>query len=1251
MLKLDHRGFPTLSVAAAISLVLSGAALAQQTQTAAESGEQDSNVSELDEVVVTGSRIRRESLSEAPVPTVTVGSEQIAERQYTNVIDAVSELQIGTVQTSRGANTQFGSNFAFVDLLNVGTQRTLTLLNGRRVVPSNQGTVFVPGNASGAQVDLSLINPLILERVEVVSGTGGAVYGADALAGVVNIITKQDFEGFNVDVSGGIVEDGRDMNSRVSAIFGKNLFNDRLNFTVTGEYYNSDLVRTNDKSPGRYQGAPITNSLNSATRDPNAFSGTQAVADLIAGRTLNPVFVPTNSDGVPSTVFGPQSLRDPQISTGGVLAAGQFLGGATATTPFYPSTTVGVAAGFGAAADPQGLAFFAPSALTAAQAANPTAVIAALSPGLDVTALSAAQRSTLALQLLQRNRPTPYEYALRNPQVNPLLYVASFGGTGAYPTINNTDPATAALFPRVAVPLQFDPSGNLVPFDVGTIAPPNQARVGAAFNGTGYDSFAARHQQTRAGTERAAFMAQHKFDITDNIRWTGEYLYTDITFKSIGAAQANSPRGSTTAGTRSIPIYVDQNPFLNAQARATINGLGTQGLTIPVIGGQRALYMGRALADLTGGGSESANEVKTWRVAQVLEGDFQLAGRDVSWSLSGALGEAESVNRAEQLLDIEFALAADVVQGPNGPVCRQQTLAAPESIAVRNPQLATINTALSLVPTAAQVAACRPLNLFGDGAPSPEAIAYVTADGGTTNTNEQEYFAASIGADLFELPAGALALNLQGEYRSESIAFVPGEVAAAGAARNTRTLPNTGELEFTEYGAELRLPIFGGEASYPVLRGLEIEGAFRRVKREQETESTFFANSGPATEDDVYSIGLRWKPLEQLTLRGNVSTSVRSASLVELFSAPSSGFSNPAGGANPCRNSAITQGPNPDIRRRNCIAAVRALGIAADDAAAAAFLSTFTGTAGARPAAATGNPFLQNEKGDAYSIGLTWAPDYAPGLQVGIDYINLEITEEVGLYSPADYIQNCFDSASFPGSVVSGTPVCDLFTFGVQQGGQFVIPSVNPITGNPVTGGAPTGSPAQVQAGFETAFFQFPNFNLGKRELQAVNFEARYNFDLENLLGDRAENWGNLGLRASVFYTKKLDLFADGITLSDQRAGQDPLTASGVPKYQTRFDVRHKIGAFTHTLQWFWRDETVDNVLTPTDQFPEQSVAFVNRAYHYFNYNSEYDVNDDLSVKFTINNLTNTDGPNGIYGDAYDLGIGREYVLGVSMKF
>ncbi|NBR00635.1 MAG: TonB-dependent receptor, partial [Actinobacteria bacterium] len=182
-----------------------------------------------------GSRIRRAQVevADSTIPYTSIGAEELEGRQVTNLIDALRDLPLASVSSNRGANTQFGDNYSFVNLLSVGSQRTLTLLNGRRVVPSNQGTVFVPGNASGAQVDVSLINPLIVERTDIITGSGGAVYGADAIAGVINVVTRSDFEGASADVSAGITEVGDGESYRLSGIWGKNFLDGRLNLTVS----------------------------------------------------------------------------------------------------------------------------------------------------------------------------------------------------------------------------------------------------------------------------------------------------------------------------------------------------------------------------------------------------------------------------------------------------------------------------------------------------------------------------------------------------------------------------------------------------------------------------------------------------------------------------------------------------------------------------------------------------------------------------------------------------------------------------------------------------------------------------------------------------------------------------------------------------------------------------------------------------------------------------------------------------------
>src|SRR5690606_26169467 len=326
--------------------------------------------------------------------------------------------------------------------------------------------------------------------------------------------------------------------------------------------------------------------------------------------------------------------------------------------------------------------------------------------------------------------------------------------------------------------------------------------------------------------------------------------------------------------------------------------------------------------------------------------------------------------------------------------------------------------------------------------------------------------------------------------------------------------------------------------------------------------------------------------------------------------------------------------------------AVQMLGVAGKEAGASAFLDTLVNNTSSRPAAATGNPFLQNEKADAWSVGLTWKPAFVPGLQLGVDYVELELEQEIGLYDPDNYLQNCFDSPNFPETQAGGTPVCELSTLGVAEGGAYVIPAINPITGTPMAGGAVPGQSATVQGPFQWAFYQYPNFNRGKRETKVLNIDARYQFGLDQLLGDRAAGWGALGLRASAFYTRALDLYADGETHTDKIAG-----SRNVPKWRTRAEVSHRIGALSNTLQWFWRQKTVDDPFQDPAQYGELSPAFVNSDYSYLNYSGSYGVRDDLTVRFTINNLTDARGPNGPFGDAYDLGVGREYILGISLRF
>ena len=186
--------------------------------------------------MVTGSRIARPDL-ERLQPTLVISSKTFDERGYNDAGQALSELPSFGIQPVSAANTQasFGIAQSFVDFYALGSQRTLTLVNGRRFVSANTPSIFGPA-APGQQVDLNVIPTKLIDRIETISVGGAPIYGSDAIAGTVNIILKQDFEGLIVDAQGGITERSDVESLRFRALGGANFMDDRANVTLVAEY-------------------------------------------------------------------------------------------------------------------------------------------------------------------------------------------------------------------------------------------------------------------------------------------------------------------------------------------------------------------------------------------------------------------------------------------------------------------------------------------------------------------------------------------------------------------------------------------------------------------------------------------------------------------------------------------------------------------------------------------------------------------------------------------------------------------------------------------------------------------------------------------------------------------------------------------------------------------------------------------------------------------------------------------------------
>jgi len=195
-------------------------------------------------VIVTGSRIVRAGFDTLQAALVT-SSQEIQQRGYTNVAEALNETPIFTPSDVSPINTNqgtFGAGQSFVDMFGLGSQRTLTLVNGRRFVTSN--TVAGSGNAGapGQQVDLNVIPIGLVERVETIAIGGAPVYGADAIAGTVNIILKDDFEGLQLEAQYGDNEKGDAHGYSVRALMGGNFGDGRGNAVLGVEYNKQDGI-------------------------------------------------------------------------------------------------------------------------------------------------------------------------------------------------------------------------------------------------------------------------------------------------------------------------------------------------------------------------------------------------------------------------------------------------------------------------------------------------------------------------------------------------------------------------------------------------------------------------------------------------------------------------------------------------------------------------------------------------------------------------------------------------------------------------------------------------------------------------------------------------------------------------------------------------------------------------------------------------------------------------------------------------
>jgi outer membrane receptor protein involved in Fe transport len=182
----------------------------------------------LEEVLITGSRVKRTDSFDYPVPVAVVNGDTINSSGYTQLGDALNNLPqaLSSTNSQNTSSTLFNSGQERIDLRGVGSARTLVLVDGRR---------HLTGDFRTSAVDLNVIPSTMIDRVEAISGGASAVYGSEAIAGVVNIILKHEMQGFQFDLQGGQTQWNDGQEWKASAGFGTHFADDRGNFLVGAE--------------------------------------------------------------------------------------------------------------------------------------------------------------------------------------------------------------------------------------------------------------------------------------------------------------------------------------------------------------------------------------------------------------------------------------------------------------------------------------------------------------------------------------------------------------------------------------------------------------------------------------------------------------------------------------------------------------------------------------------------------------------------------------------------------------------------------------------------------------------------------------------------------------------------------------------------------------------------------------------------------------------------------------------------------
>ncbi|MET3931347.1 iron complex outermembrane receptor protein [Lysobacter sp. OAE881] len=444
--------------------------------------------------------------------------------------------------------------------------------------------------------------------------------------------------------------------------------------------------------------------------------------------------------------------------------------------------------------------------------------------------------------------------------------------------------------------------------------------------------------------ERRSVFGNASVDITDDIRFKTTMTYNERVSEQLLAAMPVT-LGQPVAGTRSGSVVIDAdnayNPF-----------------------GEDITRISRRTTET--GGRSFNQDVRTFAMSAGFEGTLNFAEKYFDWEAGYFRGQNKANNTTYGLFNVEALRSA------LGPSFRDAD--------------GTLRCGTS---AATVVSGCVPMNFLGGvGGITQEMLDYSTFTAHDEYSYTQQSYYANISGDLFALPGGPLGFSFGLEHRTEEGYDSPDALINSGSTTGNARTATAGAYDLDEAYLELAIPVL---ADVPGAKLLDFSVA---------TRYSDYSNFGDTLNS---KFGFRWKPIEDLLVRGNWSEGFRAPSIAELFSGQADSFPSLS---DPC-NTANYNTLAPQAQARCRAEGVPAGGYRQDS-------QQIRITVG-------GNPNLQPEKAETTTFGFVYSPSYVEGLDVSLDWWKIKLDDAITTIGGQTIIEQCVDSG--------GTgPTCGLYT-------------------------------------------------------------------------------------------------------------------------------------------------------------------------------------------------------------------------------